>query len=54
MNGNVSSAVRFTDARVYNSIHLTGGGGERREGRKGMAVISCVIISIINTSKLGH
>lgn len=28
MNGNVSSAVRFTDARVYNSIHLTGGGGE--------------------------
>lgn len=53
MNGNVSSAVRFTDARVYNSIHLTGG-GERREGRKGMAVISCVIISIINTSKLGH
>lgn len=51
MNGNVSSAVRFTDARVYNSIHLTGGG---EEGGEGMAVISCVIISIINTSKLGH
>lgn len=35
MNGNVSSAVRFTDARVYNSIHLTGGGGGEEGGEEG-------------------